>query len=410
MHIKFLAHGTGSGVGAAIYLLGTHDSNGHERAEVRVLRGDPMLVGKLIDTLDFVQRYTSCVVAWSKNDNPTDEEIEDFINDFEKTAFPGLSGNQYAWSVVLHTEDDGSKHLHILVPRVELTSGKSLNIAPPKWQLRFDPLRDFWNHSHGWDRPDDPLRARLVQPGAMAPKYKRDQSNSVFNAAKVSTSDQVRQALSVEPDQRKVLTDWITSKVMDGSINSRSDVVDALASVGQINRQSDDTVSIRLNDGDKPIRLKGVIFNVLSDYKSIRLSDKNNNVLSDKKTKTLADKNSSVDRPKAAFAKIEQLAAIARLEKYNKTRYPLPKLKPLSDKNPSVVEQVKEVVPALILNKPTPFPTAQKEALETTNDGTRKPTIERIAEAIASTTNAIRSNVQAALATLKNNRNLVSAP
>ena len=41
MHVKFLAHGTGSGARASAYLLGAHDHTGAERAGVTVLRGDP---------------------------------------------------------------------------------------------------------------------------------------------------------------------------------------------------------------------------------------------------------------------------------------------------------------------------------------------------------------------------------
>ena len=44
--------------------------------------------------------------------------------------------------------------------RVDLETGKSLNIAAPGWQKTFDALRDWQNHENGWSRPDDPERAR----------------------------------------------------------------------------------------------------------------------------------------------------------------------------------------------------------------------------------------------------------
>ena len=44
-------------------------------------------------------------------------------------------------------------------------TGKALNIAPPGHEKTFDPLRDYWNHSQGWARPDDPERFRHVQLG-----------------------------------------------------------------------------------------------------------------------------------------------------------------------------------------------------------------------------------------------------
>ena len=58
--------------------------------------------------------------------------------------------------------------MHILAARVDLETGKSLNIAAPGWQKTFDALRDWQNHENGWSRPDDSERARDVQPGHRA--------------------------------------------------------------------------------------------------------------------------------------------------------------------------------------------------------------------------------------------------
>ncbi|BDS28298.1 hypothetical protein KAM479c_00220 (plasmid) [Aeromonas caviae] len=40
MHVKFLAHGTGSGARASAYLLGAHDHTGAERAGVRACKSN----------------------------------------------------------------------------------------------------------------------------------------------------------------------------------------------------------------------------------------------------------------------------------------------------------------------------------------------------------------------------------
>ena len=58
--------------------------------------------------------------------------------------------------------------MHVLAARCDLETGKSLNIAAPGWQKTFDALRDWQNHENGWSRPDDPARARDVQPGHRA--------------------------------------------------------------------------------------------------------------------------------------------------------------------------------------------------------------------------------------------------
>jgi hypothetical protein len=238
MHVKFLSHDKGSGRAAVAYLLGEKDSQGRVRADVQVLRGNPEQLGQLIDSLKFVNRYSSAVIAFHKDDEPTDAEIQNVLDDFERVAFAGLKPNQYAWSAVLHEESDGSKHIHIIAPRVELTTGKSMNIAPPGWQRRYDPMRDALNYEHGWARPDDPRLARLVQPGPVGN----------FAGWKAGT------------DARQQITEWLTAQIASGQVNNRQDVLNALASIGQINRQGRDYISIRVEDGAKPIRLKGAIY------------------------------------------------------------------------------------------------------------------------------------------------------
>ena len=111
MHLKFLDRGTGSAAVAAAYLLADKDAAGKTRASVEVLRGDPNLVAAVADGLPFEHRYTSGVCAWSAEDAPTQAQIERFVDEFEKTAWSGLDPERYAWSVVVHRDDDGGVHV-----------------------------------------------------------------------------------------------------------------------------------------------------------------------------------------------------------------------------------------------------------------------------------------------------------
>ena len=104
MHIKFLARGTGSVRDAVDYLLGERDATGQPREGVEVLRGKPDMVAALADSLDFEHRYTSGVIAWAADDQPTDEHIEAVVDEFEETAWAGLEPDRYAWTAVLHRE------------------------------------------------------------------------------------------------------------------------------------------------------------------------------------------------------------------------------------------------------------------------------------------------------------------
>lgn len=256
MHIRFLAHGVGNPYKASSYLTQAMDAAGAPRPVVQVLRGSPQLVAAYAATLSFVHKYTSGVIAWAPEDTPTGKEVEEVLDDFERTAFAGLEPDQYCWTAVSHGD-----HVHVLVARAELTSGKSMNIAPPGWQKTFDPLRDYWNYKMGWARPDDPLRMRLTP-------FRRYKGTDRTNDGKVKTNaselpievGKISEALDVEPDPRELLTEWITEMVISGAVRCRGDVVSKLISLGEITRQSDKFVSIKLLGQPKAIRLKGAIF------------------------------------------------------------------------------------------------------------------------------------------------------
>ena len=165
MLVKFLAHGTGSAQAAADYLTRELDSQGEVRDDVAVLRGDPDAVAAVADTLEFEHKYTSGVIAWAPEDRPSDQDIDRVLDEFEQTAWSGLAPDRYAWAAVQHRAATGGVHVHVLVARCDLETGKSLNIAPPGWQQTYDPLVEALNLDQGWSRPDDPARAREQQPG-----------------------------------------------------------------------------------------------------------------------------------------------------------------------------------------------------------------------------------------------------
>ena len=113
----------------------------------------------MADSLDFERRYTSAVIAWAPEDRPTGEQIEAVFDEFEKTAWAGLEPDRYVWTAVLHRER-GAAFTRTFSPRNATSkTGRGLNIAPPGWEQTFAPLRDAFNHEHGWSRPDGPARA-----------------------------------------------------------------------------------------------------------------------------------------------------------------------------------------------------------------------------------------------------------
>ena len=245
MHLKFLAHGTGSARKAADYLVGERDAAGQEREGVEVVRGNPDMVAAVADSLDFERKYRSAVIAWAPEDRPTDEQIGAVLDEFEKTAWAGLEPDRYAWTAVVHRERGAGVHAHILAAQCDLQTGRSLNIAPPGWQRTFDPLRDAFNHEHGWSRPDDPERARAQRPGHVA----------YIEASKL------RAGLEHEADPRTLIRDYLVQRVEHGEVKSRADVVSALEDVGlEVPRQGKDYITARDPDSGKRWRLKGELY------------------------------------------------------------------------------------------------------------------------------------------------------
>ena len=100
MMIKFLPVGKGDPAGAAAYVVSDVDHLNIKRAGVKVLRGDPQIFAALAKSSEHKNCYTSAVVAWHLDDAPTDEDINEVLNEFEQHAFAGLEAQQY------HMTDD----------------------------------------------------------------------------------------------------------------------------------------------------------------------------------------------------------------------------------------------------------------------------------------------------------------
>ena len=258
MMIKFLARGTGSAAAAADYL--TREKNlapeqeqdqDQDRdpeknpEEVKVLRGHPHQVAAVADALEFEHKYTSGVIAWAPEDKPSDAQINRVVDEFEKTAWAGLEPDRYAWAAVQHREAGGGVHVHVLAARVDLETGKSLNIAAPGWQKTFDALRDWQNHENGWSRPDDPERARDVQPGHRA----------YLEAA------ELRAGLEAEKDPRRLITDYLSQGIETGAVADRATMVSALQRAGlEVPRQGEHYLTAADPESGGKWRLKGAIY------------------------------------------------------------------------------------------------------------------------------------------------------
>lgn len=313
MHIKFLGGG-GNASAAASYLTADKDSQGIERAGVTVLRGDPEQVAAVADSLEFAHTYTSGVVAWAPDDQPTATQIEAVVDEFEQTAWAGLEPDRYAWTAVQHDEPSGAVHVHILAARVDLETGKSLNIAPPGWQKHFDPLRDWQNAEHGWSRPDDPARQRDVQPGHTA----------------YQDAAALRQGLAVAEDPRQALTAYLTEGVVAGAIQDRAGIVQALEEVGlTVPRQGAHYLTAQDPATGEKWRLKGVLYERDFDGQGLESPAAGAD-------RGAAPGDRGADRERAATAERELSSVRAARAEYHRERYGAAEQSPELELDPPV--------------------------------------------------------------------------
>lgn len=247
MIVGFSKHGRGKAAGAIRYLTDRERRGVEREPHPTVLRGEPNLIADLIDGLAFTHRYTSGVLSFAPGERLT-PAIESAIMDrFEEIAFAGLSPDQYAILWVRH-EHAGHHELNFLVPRVELSTGKALNIAPPgpKTRALFDTFRSVVNLEHGLADPEDPKRAQHVRVPAHIAKLR---------------AAHVRAGRASGSDPRELIAASIADAVERGDISDRADVLAFLRAADfEISREGKDYISVRDSATNDKYRLKGPHF------------------------------------------------------------------------------------------------------------------------------------------------------
>lgn len=251
MLIKFFPNGKGAGAGPVGYLLADEvlaydanrdlirEANGHPQTVARdplpeVLRGNPDRTEALIDASSNQWTYRAGVISFAIEDAPTEAQQAEAMDAFEELSFAGMDPEQYDMLWVCHTHEDRVE-LHFCTPRLELTTGNSLNIAPPGYQDAYDSLRDLMNKTHGWADPMELERAQEVQVMAEAP---------------------------IRAQGRDELHDWILDQISIGTITDRASMIDVLVDAGfEIPRASKDYITTKDPDTGERWRLRGEIFN-----------------------------------------------------------------------------------------------------------------------------------------------------
>ena len=250
MLIKFFRNGKGAGAGPVGYLIANRvlayddkrdlirDPDGQPLTVTRkplpeVLRGNPERTEALIDASRHQWTYRSGVISFAAADAPTEEQQGEVIDHFERLAFAGLDPEQYEVLWVRHTHEDRVE-LHFCTPRLELTSSRSLNIAPPGYQQAFDSLRDVMNQRHGWADPMELERTQEVRDIIEPPTRAKG---------------------------RDEIHTWLQDQVSVGFITDRTSMLDAVIDAGfNIPRTGKAYLTVLDPDTGERWRLKGKIF------------------------------------------------------------------------------------------------------------------------------------------------------
>ena len=242
MIVKFFRHGntqkgksgrTGGGNSVRDYLLGRDK----QRENATLIRGNADQTTEIINNITNKSIYTSGVLSFSKDEQPTDEQIEEIIDSYENTLFPSMDKDQYSSYWVRH-EDKDRTELHFVFANIELKTGKAL----PVYYHRNDKnLVDSWknlvNDKYGFIHPDAPINRKQLTPTTR---------NDKDNAQKDSIHERI-----------------LSYAERNQSINSRDDVVKAIENLGyEVTRTSkkDDSISIKNPQGGRNLKLKGELY------------------------------------------------------------------------------------------------------------------------------------------------------
>ena len=255
--------------GATGYLMGKKDHTGQNRAV------DPVLLSG--STKDFEQivgfgnqagKYTSGGLYFEEtredlikkfgSEKAVNEKLQEIMDGFEETLFPGLDKDQYCGVWVLH-EDKGKIELNFLFAKEELRSGKSLTPYFHKADYsRVNSWKDIVNYENGFSDPSSPDKRRYF-----VPEFFQEYSPTDF------TTETRRRNF------KKDLVEELEIMAANDQFENRDDLTDYLENQRglKVSRKIKTAISVINPQTDKPVRLKGELFEEKADYKKFSSED-----------------------------------------------------------------------------------------------------------------------------------------
>lgn len=308
MILKIFNRGRSRGEGPINYLLGEKFlSDGIIREGATVLSGDAYLSQELINSSNFAKRYTAGVLSFEERpDQVTAEVKQQIMQDFERVMFPGMQPDRYYILWVEHTDKAHPQtkaprlELNFLIATTELYTGKRLQ---PYYHVQdakyFRAWQTLANARFEFTDPDDPVHFRHTN------LFESNQSPKK-NHEKIKTR----------------IATYLEKKLAAGMINHRDDVIAELEQMGdeqiKVTRRSEKFISVVSKDSQKPIRLKGFLFEKDFSYQDylLRLQNNPDDHALHKKIETIASKQQRVDQARETFNHIYAHKRELNIKKY----------------------------------------------------------------------------------------------
>lgn len=283
MLVKFFRHGAGSGAGPLNYLLGSD----RQRADAKVLYGDPVMTEQLINATQFKQKYKSGVLSFTEQaDQFTDKQKMDIMQRFEKTLFAGLDPDQYDILWIEHSDKDkkyeldedgkiiegsetrGRLELNFIIPCQELRSGKSLQpFYAGSDLIRVNAFKNIINQEYGLTDPDEPKRKRLTNP------YVNNALRPLPSDNKTTPTKDKDDEIIIDPPDTHSLKEAIDRKMLhslkEGGLSNRNSVLYLLKSLGlKVTKTTKKSISVAHPNIKRNLRLKGDIYK--EDFQALK--------------------------------------------------------------------------------------------------------------------------------------------
>ena len=305
MIISFFSSGTGGGAAPVEYLTArevlAYDENrnlirddyGQPQTKIRdplpvVLHGNPDRTRDLIDASANKWSYTAGVISFAVSDQPCEDAQQDAIELFEALAFAGLETDLYDCLWVRHVHE-GNVELHFCTPRLELATGRALNIAPPGHEAAFSALRDVLNKAHGWADPMEHDRARDF-------KLVRESADRA--------------------EARQVIVGALYDQIDAGLITDRATMIAFFEETGfEVTRQAAISISVRDPEFQKPFKLEGVLTN--ENWSTTRHAE----IAAEYETDADADRTRRLDGVSHERLRADLADHVERRAGYNADRY-----------------------------------------------------------------------------------------